>query len=257
MATVQWSDEVLEETPSRVTRFISGIGALAVVRTLLEGAGMTDADIEEGTKLLLACLATAPAAAAQRDTDGAKRQREAVAALDAWDEPNFARYKAALDRRFPAVGERVFRDLSAATGSAAVQGVATFLLRVDGCELAARGSRDKKASDAVVTAAEGFEGVPAKDCKGAVELLAQRGLDRDERTRLGDLVGVALGNTEAMEQLPASEASRTAKRRDAQRALKGWFEEWSSTARAVAPQRAHLIRLGLAKRKPAKKAPTG
>ncbi len=262
MATVQWSDDVLEETPSRATRFISGIGALAVVRTLLEGAGMTDADIEEGAKLLLACLATAPAAAETRDTESAKRQREAVAALDAWDEPNFARYKAALDRRFPAVSERVFRDLSAATGPAAVQGVATLLVRIDGCEHAARKGDEKKASDAVTTAAEAFEGVPAKECEGAVELLAQRGLDRDERARLGGLVKVALGNTTAMESVPASEAARSARRRDAQRALRGWFEEWSATARAVVTRRDQLIRLGLAKRKsPAPKAtptpPTG
>jgi len=258
MVTEDWSTEVLEETPSRVTRFISGIGALAVVRTLLEGAGMADADIEEGSRLLLACFAMAPADAAQRDTDSAKRQRGAVAALDAWDEPNFARYKAALDRRFPAVSERVFRDLSAATGPAAVQGVATFLVRVDGCEHAAHGAQDKKASDAVATAAEAFAGVPAAECKGAVELLAQRGLDRDERSRLDGLVKVALGNTASMEGRPAAEAARLARRRDAQRALKGWFDEWSSTARAVIPQRGHLIRLGLAKRKsPTAKAPVG
>lgn len=259
MTNKDWSDSLLEETPPRVTRFISGIGALAVVRTQLEGAGMTDADIEEGTQLLLACIATAPAAAAQQDTESAKKQREAVAELDAWDEPNFARYKAALDRRFPAVSERVFGELSAATGPAAVQGVATFLVRVDGCEHASRKGDEKKVSEAVATAAEAFEGVPAKECKGAVELLAQRGLDRAERARLGGLVQVALGNTESIERLPAAEAARTAKRREAQRALKGWFEEWSSTARAVVSRRDHLIRLGLAKRKaPAPKpAPVG
>lgn len=256
MEKMQWSEEVLEETPSRVTRFISGVGALAVVRTQLEGAGMTDADIEEGTKLLMACLGSTPAVAAPQDSGSAKRQREAVATLDAWDEPNFARYQAALDRRFPAVGERVFRDLVAGTGAAAVQGVATFLLRIDGCEHAARKGEDKKVSEAVTTAAEAFHDVPAAACKGAVELLAQRGLDRDERKRLAGLVQVALGNTESIELAPAAEAARTAKRREAQRALKAWFEEWSTTARAVVPRRDHLIRLGLAKRKaPAPKKP--
>ena len=256
MEKVEWSDSLLEETPSRVTRFISGVGGSAVIRTLLENAGMRDADVEEGTRLLTACLALPPAEAAKRDSAGAQQQRNAVAALDAWDEPNFARYQAALDRRFPAVGERMFRDLTASTGAAAVQGVATLLLRVDGCEHAARNGEDQKASDAVATASELFRDVPAAECKGAVELLAQRGLDRDERTRLGGLVQVALGSTESVELQPAAEAARNAKRRDAQRALKGWFEEWSTTARAVISRRDLLIRLGLAKRKaPAPKTP--
>ncbi len=150
----------------------------------------------------------------------------------------------------------MFRDLAAATGTAAVQGVATFLLRVDGCELAGHGGKHADAS--VVTAAEGFVGAPAEACRGAVALLAQRGLDRDERTRLAGLVRVALGNTASMDERPAEESSRLARRREAQRALKAWFEEWSSTARAVVPQRGHLIRLGLAKRKsPTPKAPVG
>lgn len=255
MTTKVWSDEVLEETPSRVTRFISGIGGNAVIRTLMERGGMTDADIEEGTRLLTACLALPPTETRPLDSASAQRQRQAVAALDAWDEPNFARYKAALDRRFPTVGERMFRDLTAADGVAAVQGVATFLLRVDGCEHVARGDREAVSPD-VGMAAGIFRDVPRDTCREAIELLARRGLDAEERQRLAGLVRVALGSTETIELHTPAEPLRLERRRAAQRALRGWFEEWTTTARAVLSRRDHLIRLGLAKRKaPAPRPP--
>ncbi|WP_437723204.1 hypothetical protein [Sorangium sp. So ce861] len=38
--------------------------------------------------------------------------------------------------------------------------------------------------------------------------------------------------------------------------LRGWFDEWSTTARAVIKKRGYLIRLGLANRKaPQRKSP--
>lgn len=121
-----------------------------------------------------------------------------------------------------------------------------------------RVGEDEQASGAVMTASELFHDVPAAECKAAIDLLAQRGLDRDERKRLAGLVQVALGSTVAVELQPAAEAARITKRRDSRRALEGWFEEWSSTARAAITRRDLLIRLGLAKRKvsaPKKPAP--
>lgn len=50
-----FSDRVLEETPARVTKFLTGLGAMAPVRTLLASTGMKDVDIQEGLDLLLAC----------------------------------------------------------------------------------------------------------------------------------------------------------------------------------------------------------
>lgn len=244
----EWSEEVLEETPARSTKFLSGVGALPVVRTQLESAGLTDADIEEGRTLLMNCLAAPSSRSQASDTESARKQREAVAELDAWDEPNFARYRAALARHHPAVGEVVFQDLAASSGSDAVQGVATFLLRVDGLEHAA-GARKGKVADTIATAATAFDKIPAAERKAAFALLEKRGLDAATRTHLAGLVAMALGPTEALAALPATEAGRTEKRREAQRALKAWFEEWSSVARAVVKKRAHLIRLGLASRK--------
>jgi hypothetical protein len=70
---------------------------------------MTDKDVTEGRELLLACLAKPRDPDVETDTHEAKAQRDAVAELDEWDEPNFARYREALHRHFP----------SAKTGSSA------------------------------------------------------------------------------------------------------------------------------------------
>jgi hypothetical protein len=228
---MDYSDEVLEKTPERATKFLTGLGAVSTIRTLLAQAGMTDDDIVEGRTLLLACLA-APIARMAADTEGAKAQRAAVAELDEWDEPNFARFAASLRRHHSSAGDFVFKNLSASTGAAAVNGVATFLARVDALESGSE--QDRKDTK--------------KEDKKAVELLAKRGLDKHERARLQALVDVALGPTEP---LASSEAAQTVdgNRRKALTALKDWYEEWSTAARVVVKKRGYLIRLGLANRK--------
>jgi hypothetical protein len=228
---MEYSDEVLEKTPERATKFLTGLGAVATLRTLLAEAGMADDDIIEGRTLLLACLA-APIPRVVVDTEGAKAQRAAVAELDEWDEPNFARYSATLRRHHPDAGEFVFKELSASTGVAAVNGVATFLSRV--AALASGSEAERKAT--------------RKEDKKAVELLAKRGLDEEERARLQALVDVALGPTAPMVPSEAA-AAGDENRRKALTALKDWYEEWSTAARAVVKKRGYLIRLGLATRK--------
>ena len=80
----------------------------------------------------------------------------------------------------------------------------------------------------------------------------QRGLDAAERRRLNALVTEALSPADA---LPAAEVDDTA-RREALVALRGWYEEWSTVARAEVKRRDHLILLGLARSAAAKtKAP--
>jgi hypothetical protein len=235
---VDYSDEVLEETPQRVTKFLNGIGAEPTIRTLLLSAGMTDADIIEGRTLLLACLAAPEGAPAAKATDESLAQRNATAELDDWDEANFARYAAALRRHYPDAAHYVFQNLSASTGAAAVQGVATFLARIDALEKGSDKAREKT----------------KKDDKKAVELLAQRGLTKKERARLEDLIHVALGPTAPLPDTTEVDARR-AERRAALATLKAWFDEWSAAARAVVKKRGYLIRLGLAARK-ARKAKT-
>jgi hypothetical protein len=226
---MEYSDEVLEATPERATKLLTGIGAVATIRTLLFQAGMTNEAITEGRTLLLACLAKPQDLEPERDTDSARAQRAATAELDEWDEPNFGRIGATLQRHFPGAGEYVFRDLKASTGSSAVAGVATLLQRIDALE---------SGSDAGRAATK-------KEDKKAVDLLATRRFDQAERARLAKLVETALGPTAPLDEA----ASGGDERREALTALRGWFDEWAAAARAVVKKKSHLIRIGLANRK--------
>jgi hypothetical protein len=196
---------------------------------------MTDADVSEGSSLLLAVLAQPEGTRPVVDDEPARNQRAAVAALDSWDEPNFQRFKAALARRFPAAGEYIFRDLSASRGVESVKGVATFLARVDHLDNGT--DPDRKESK--------------KEDKKAVALLAKRGLTPDERTRLTELVKVALGPTGAA--VTSRPRVDPAQRKARLLALKLWHNEWSATGRAVIHKRSYLIRMGLASRRVAKR----
>lgn len=227
---LDFTDETLERAPEDATRFLSGIGAVSTVRAILAHNGMTDEDIIEGRNLLLACLAS-PNVTPITDTDDARAQRAATVELDQWDEPNFARYQAALVRHFPDVADYIFGALSASTGSAAVAGVATFLARVEALNTGTDPSRSST----------------KKEDKRAVALLAKRGLDETERRRLQKLVNIALGPTEAMD-LP-KEPTQNVERRNSLLKLKLWYNEWSSVAHATVKKRSQLIRMGLANRR--------
>jgi hypothetical protein len=232
-----FSLQILEATPDRATRLLSGIGAVATIRTLLAGAGMTDQAIIEGRDFLFACLAAPRGLAAEQDTDDARAQRAAKAEIDEWDEPNFGRFGATLKRHHPGAGIYVFNDLSASTGDAAVHGVALFLTRIDALE--AGTDPDRAGSK--------------KDDKKAVELLATRGLDKADRARLRKLVNVALGPTATLPEQPAAQTPEA--RLEALTRLREWYDEWAATARAVVKKKSYRIRLGLATRKTAVRKP--
>lgn len=223
-----FTDETLEHTPEDVTRLLAAIGAVPEIRTALAAQNMMDDDILEGRTLLLDCLAMPATPSVGKDTDAARRARAATAEIDAWDEPNFARYQAALGRHFPSAGMYVFNELAPSRGSQAVQGVALFLARLDALEQGSDPSRaDSRDGD-----------------QQAIALLAKRGLDAGERKRLSSLVQVALGPTPA---LAASQSAHSG-RRDALLKLKLWYNEWATVAHATIHKRSHLIRLGLATR---------
>lgn len=234
---IEFSKEVLEGTPERVTRFLNGIGAEPTIRTLLFEAGMNDEEIVEGRTLLLACIASPKGAPAATVTEEVQMQRKATAELDEWDEPSFTRYGATLRRHHPEAWRYVFNDLAAATGASSVKGVATFLARVDALD---KGTDKER------------EAMKDED-KKAVELLALRGLDSKERARLQELVHVALGPTAPLPNGFAEDELGEA-RRSSLVSLKSWYDEWAAAARAVIKKRAYLIRLGLASRR-GRKAP--
>lgn len=232
--TEAYTDEILEETPMRVTRLLTGIARSSVTRTHLRRGGMQDVDVTEGRDLLFRCLDPSPTAVA-RDTADALRRRDAIAALDAWDEPNLVRYRAVLRRHARDAAEYIFAGLIAGSGPAAVQAVATFLQRLDAVE------------------AGNAEGISRTDGRKVALLLASRGLNDAERGRLQGLVDDALGPAEL---LPAPDTTAHEARREALSALRAWYDEWSAVARAEVKRRDHLILLGLASRRRASKKPS-
>jgi hypothetical protein len=223
-----FTDETLERTPLDATQLLAAIGAVPEIRTALAAQNMTDDDIVEGRTLLLDCLAMPAVPTAGKDTVAACQARAATTELDAWDEPNFARYQAALGRRFPSAEAYVFKELSASRGAQAVRGVALFLGRLDALEHGSDPSRaDSRETD-----------------QQAIALLAKRGLDATERKRLSALVHVVLGPTPALTAIQPADNGR----RDALLKLKLWYNEWATVAHATIHKRSHLIRLGLATR---------
>jgi hypothetical protein len=239
----KYSMQVLEEAVPRAAKLLNAIGAEPVIRTLMAQVGMTEADIDEGGQLLVACWHLPPGTRTTTDTDDAKAQRAAVAELNQWDEPNFNRVQATLGRHYPSARDYVFHKLAASDVAAeAVTGVGTFLSRLDALE---KGTAPARADS-------------KKDDKKAVELLAARGLDKKERARLSALVEVALKPTATLPEIAAETEERATVRIQALTALKDWYEEWAANARTVVKKRNYLIRLGLASRKVRKgEAPDG
>ncbi|MDI3283222.1 hypothetical protein [Polyangium sp. 15x6] len=227
------SRQTLEETPARVLAFLRGVGTSAVIRTALAGRGYSAEEHAQGWELLHRVSGYRdPKAASTDDTDAQK----AIAALDAWDEPNFRVSRAALERLHPAQAAFVFDGLEAQVGAGAVLSVRTFLDRLDALESAPERTATRNADLA------------------ALATLAKRGITKDERKRVRKLVESA----QAMGAPAEADADSTAEARRADLVtLRAWFDDWSETARTAITRRDHLIRLGLAKRKKAAKRAEG
>lgn len=234
--TQTYSRQVLEEAPERVLTFLAGVGTSVLIRMGLARVGYSEKDHEEGWRLLHAATgyqAPVPIPIAEQAVS------DAISELDAWDEPNFRLARAALVRRHPDAAAFLFADLDAATGSAAVLSVKTFLDRLDQLDgtLPGRDHKDraKKAADGAATAA-----------------LAKRGITPTERGRLRALVAMAEKGAELSKEALqlAKESEKQAEARVlALGELRAWYDEWAETARVVIKRRDQLIRLGLAKRR--------
>lgn len=235
VATV--SRETLEETPARVLPFLRAIGTARPIRALMAARGYTADDHKQGWTLLHAVSGFIEGA--PLETVDVK-VRDAIAAIDAWDEDGFRVVRAALGRQHPAQAGFVLDGIGASVGPAAVVGVKKLLERLDALENGA----DRKAS--------------RKEDHAALATLAQRGIDAKERARLAGLVKAA----ESISDAPAEEDAAARVERDGAYvagliALRAWYEDWSEMARVAVKRRDYLIRMGLAKRKAPKKAKEG
>lgn len=229
--------QTLESVPGRAFDFVMGVGMVPAIRAILEEFGYNDDEHVLAWTLLQRIGNYKPQGQVFHiQTD--QTVRAAVITLDQWDEPNFARARAALQRLFKAQCDFVFEDLEAAEGVAAVQSVATFLERLDALE----NSKDRKATH--------------KEDHEALKLLAKRGITKAERVRLAGLVETAQRGAEAAAPVVTDEA-RAADRAQAMKDLYAWYQDWSTVARTEIRRRDYLIRLNLATRRSPVKADKG
>jgi hypothetical protein len=216
------SRQVLEEAIARSLKFLRAAGTTPAIAAQLATRGYDAAAHKTGWR----CLHTVtgfeqPAPVLNVDPV----VRDAIALIDAWDEPNFRIAHAALAINFPAQDAALFAGgLAPTVGVGAVLTVKTFLDRVDVLE---GGSKLDKA---------------------AVARLAERGITKDERKRMR----AALADAEsAANVVAAGEAQPAPEDADISDlvALYAWYSEWSEVARTIIRRRDHLIALGLASRK--------
>ncbi len=235
-----YTRQTLEETPARVLSLLSAIGTSKPIRTALATRGYTADEHAVGWALLhkaTGYLALVPVPAEARAAS------DALAAVDAWDEPNFRLARATLERRYPEQAQFVFADLSAQTGPSALLSVGTFLDRLDALErkLPGRELKEKVADKA-----------QEKADKAAIATLELRGITAAERSRLRGLIKVAQTGTApdpGAEKAAAEAAAQAAERLKNLAELRAFYDEWAEIARIVITRRDYLIRLGLAKRK--------
>ena len=189
---------------------------------------MTQSDVDEGFKLLHHVVGFEPVAQPPRVENPSA---DALRAIDAWDEPTFAKASAALERRFPAQWEFVFGDgLAPAQGTDSVLAVMKLLERLDALESSANRKDTRKQDHA------------------ALAVLASRGIDDAARAEMRKLLKTAQRAPEV--PLTDDHSKELAAAREANAiALYRWYKEWSTTAHAVIKRRDQLVLMGLAKRK--------
>ncbi len=229
--SINVSDRTLNETPARVITFLAAISLVPEIRAALASVGMTEADLEEGRQLVVTLVATPCTAKPTLDPTTFEEQRQALLEVDQWDEAAFARTYAVLNRFFPSACAYLFQSLQASRGPDCLRGVLTYTARLNILENGSDPDRQATRSDD----------------KKAVELLAHRGIDKAERTRITELAMKAIGPTES--PLMPEASPNEEKRQQTLINLRRWFEDWSETARAVVRKRQYLIRLGLGKRR--------
>jgi len=142
-----------------------------------------------------------------------------LAELDGWENVWFDVASAVLENRFPAVYERVFKNLSKAEGLQVVFTVGTLLNRLDELESGTEEERE------------------------ALETLARRGLDKAQReTARAMLTRLEDGS---MLNLPSPSIEAQEQQRLAAERMWRWYREWSQIARTVIRSRRLRIAMGI------------
>lgn len=222
------SRDTLESVPQRALVFLRGVGTSRAIRATLLARGYSAEDHREGWQYLHACAGFSDEAAEEVEDPVV---RDAIAELDAWDEPGFRIVRATLERRFPEQADFVMKGLKPGEGAASVLSVERLLERLDALESGAS-RKDSRKED-----------------RAALEVLARRGVDDAKRKHLRDLVEKAKSVAPVVQIDPQFVEQEDAARVEALRNLYAWHREWAEVARATIKRRDHLIRLGLASRR--------
>ncbi|MBL9027717.1 MAG: hypothetical protein JNL21_36340 [Myxococcales bacterium] len=212
----------LESTPTKAAQLLHAITMSFTIRTLLARHGYSPDDHREGLELLRECVGP-------DDVEWPEKfelaVQDAVVELDAWDEKGFRIVEASLRHRFPDQARFVLAGLGPTDGPGAVQGVRHLLDRLDALEA----SEDRKAS--------------RREDRAALDALAKRGITTEERKRLRALVEAA---EPASESVGSRSGPHPTDHETRLLALRAWYEEWASIARAAVTREDQLTRMGLA-----------
>ncbi|MFO0672657.1 MAG: hypothetical protein U0235_24100 [Polyangiaceae bacterium] len=185
------------------------------IASVLKRYGFSEAELQEGWRLLAEAGASTSATWATADTEAT------LEALDAWENQWFPIVQATLERRFPTIHAAVFRNLAQTTGAEVAIGVRTLL-------------------DRLATMAKG-QGEYGPDGIAARKTLETRGVTEatlaEPRALLDRLARIA-------DNGPGLSPSDVAAADAADEAMWNWYLEWSRIARAVVSGRVLLRRLG-------------
>ena len=206
---------MLDELPLRLVRFLRGVSSSPEIARALEARGYGNADHEAAWNLLVRSFPYVKPSADPPHDDA--HQRAA-----AWYRDHARVVRAALERRFPHVVGRLFRDVSPTK------------------------SDDMNATVLLMA----LTSLPAtlKDRRAILDLLGKRGV------ALADCNAVLRAMKHAIPDAKVRPPPATALRGELVE-LHAFFTEWSSIARGVIRRRDLLVRLGLAERQRRPTAP--
>ena len=221
------STHTLEDTPRRAVEFIRGVGASREVMRFLMTGGYTPKIHLEGIRLVNdVLLFVAKPAATPQTSAFSTAQKE----IKQWVKTDFRRIQVALPRFFPEQAAYLFAGLDVSGPMDAVALVEIFLQRIGALANDPERKSTRKADHA------------------ALAMIEARNITKATLKHLQALVT----ETHATPAVPPVEAptSEPDGRLDALIALRAWYADWAETARIVLTRRDHLIRVGLATRKP-------
>jgi hypothetical protein len=222
------SRQVLEATPERALKFLRAVGTSAQIRAPLVAAGYSSEEHELGWKLLQRASGYLPPDTQPHDD---LKVAQAIAELDATDEPALRRIGAALKRFHKKQYKFVFDGLAPTQGAGSILVWVKLLDRLDALESSPKRKKTQKAD------------------RAALKTLAKRGYTPEERARVREVIKVAQSADLPPAQPDEAETQHLAEHKKALIELRGWYEDWSETARAVIRRRDSLIKLGLAQRR--------